>query len=745
MPRRQNTHAGDPPALLQHRGVTRTSGATPGVCKYDVQFVFCDNGTKKHPKLYGFTSLEAAARAFDVLTCKRALEKGRSPATLLAASNGLGTNLPVADYQQQPLLDLLATTTRDDLVYGLKQCAKKGFVLAPGHLVEELKQGIDQAQREAEERQRLGDPRQSYEAVPASERKRRHPSNVSIPVPQPAAGTARQSSAQLRAAAAQAQATAAAAAAATAAMQQQQQQQVAPRAVTLESTQPMPVSAFAAAAAAVAASQPPQPGGALGLPAVIRSVPSVLAPLGAERPGSSGAMATQGSGEAVPLARDLQQQMVPPAQQPVLVAAQQPGLEGLPFLLELLRLGAMLSTEIAAAHDVVRIWATAKGGKQDWAAVIPSLHLSPLCYQPLVAPICTCLDLASLLALCCQLWQAGMLRALAAAHAGSAQQASLMGLLQQAAGMGPSAAAMAGVGAPGAAALPCGQGVPVLPSGADGGSGLLAAAMQSLALASGITTAGSGIFGTPPAVAAAAPAPGPSSGAAALQQLMQMAGLATAASAPAPLPAAAAAGAAPQQQHGATAREGVAGASAAARAPGGRPPAAAAGAVVKQEHGPKPTLGVEHIMQLLHAGSNGEGSCGTLTMANIKLPNEEETAIEWQQRAGSAHEPHCAASAACVDTDRGGDGGGGSGGPLGRGWAEGSEGGAQMEPASKRQRGGNCATGVKAPHAERSPRAAGGVALARRAASLPAPRSAAAAALTLLAAVPNGTMAAEAP
>lgn len=52
-----------------------------------LQFVFCDNGTKKHPKLYGFTTLEAAARAFDVLTCKRALEKGRTPAALMASTN----------------------------------------------------------------------------------------------------------------------------------------------------------------------------------------------------------------------------------------------------------------------------------------------------------------------------------------------------------------------------------------------------------------------------------------------------------------------------------------------------------------------------------------------------------------------------------------------------------------------------------------------------------------------------------
>jgi hypothetical protein len=46
--------------------------------------VFCDNGTKKHPKIYGFSTLDAAARAFDLLTLKRALEKGRTPPAALS-------------------------------------------------------------------------------------------------------------------------------------------------------------------------------------------------------------------------------------------------------------------------------------------------------------------------------------------------------------------------------------------------------------------------------------------------------------------------------------------------------------------------------------------------------------------------------------------------------------------------------------------------------------------------------------
>lgn len=144
------------------------------------RFVFCDNGTKKHPKIYGFAAAEAAARAFDLLTCKRALEKGRGAAGLLAASpqvrcarwprcivrrmpcpcparpsqprtrpaprtrlpcpapghapqtQALGTNHPAGDYQDVPLLAYLAETSRDDLIYGLKQCAKRGHSLEPG-------------------------------------------------------------------------------------------------------------------------------------------------------------------------------------------------------------------------------------------------------------------------------------------------------------------------------------------------------------------------------------------------------------------------------------------------------------------------------------------------------------------------------------------------------------------------------------------------------------------------------------
>lgn len=64
--------------------------------------MFCDNGTKKHPKIYGFASLEAAARAFDLLTIKRALEKGRSVQGVLNAGSVRGVVLRGAARAPQP-------------------------------------------------------------------------------------------------------------------------------------------------------------------------------------------------------------------------------------------------------------------------------------------------------------------------------------------------------------------------------------------------------------------------------------------------------------------------------------------------------------------------------------------------------------------------------------------------------------------------------------------------------------------
>lgn len=51
---------------------------------------------------------------------------------LLTYPQTLGTNHPAADYADRELLGFLESASRDDCIYGLKQCAKKGHTLAPG-------------------------------------------------------------------------------------------------------------------------------------------------------------------------------------------------------------------------------------------------------------------------------------------------------------------------------------------------------------------------------------------------------------------------------------------------------------------------------------------------------------------------------------------------------------------------------------------------------------------------------------
>ena len=123
----------------------------------------------------GFATAASAARAFDILTCKRALEKSRSVAAVLGSAQvrpsvkaatkrrceswpgfawrrcshlrtgvwcrlgdspcaglqALGTNHPTAEYTNEALLTLLHTHSRDDVIYALKQCAKRGFPMEP--------------------------------------------------------------------------------------------------------------------------------------------------------------------------------------------------------------------------------------------------------------------------------------------------------------------------------------------------------------------------------------------------------------------------------------------------------------------------------------------------------------------------------------------------------------------------------------------------------------------------------------
>jgi hypothetical protein len=126
------------------------------------RFVFCDGGTKKHPKIYGYASSLAASRAFDILTCRRALEKGRNLSEIVESGQSLGTNHPLADYDSPELVALLGSVSRDDLIYGLKQVAKRNLAMTSESMLSDLKQAITFASREAEDRSRLGEPRQSY-------------------------------------------------------------------------------------------------------------------------------------------------------------------------------------------------------------------------------------------------------------------------------------------------------------------------------------------------------------------------------------------------------------------------------------------------------------------------------------------------------------------------------------------------------------------------------------------------------
>ncbi len=43
----------------------------------------------------------------------------------------MGTNHPTVEYTNEALLTLLHTHSRDDVIYALKQCAKRGFGMEP--------------------------------------------------------------------------------------------------------------------------------------------------------------------------------------------------------------------------------------------------------------------------------------------------------------------------------------------------------------------------------------------------------------------------------------------------------------------------------------------------------------------------------------------------------------------------------------------------------------------------------------
>lgn len=125
----------------EYKGVTKTYGKMDGAPKYDVQFVFCDGGSKKHPKIYGFENVTDAARSFDILILKRAYEKIEGGFVDIVKEEKVKdtTNFPIGEYGNEELLKLIAEASRDDVIYALKAAAKRSFPLEPGVLVENMK------------------------------------------------------------------------------------------------------------------------------------------------------------------------------------------------------------------------------------------------------------------------------------------------------------------------------------------------------------------------------------------------------------------------------------------------------------------------------------------------------------------------------------------------------------------------------------------------------------------------------
>ena len=129
----------------QYRGVTRVLNAKKNREKYDVQFVFSDGGVKKHPKMYGFMSAEQASRAFDVLGLKRYLEKNCASWKDAAQALTKGelqqslTNHGEAEYARDDrLIELIFFSSRDQLVYGLKEVSRRRSVFSKESMLEDL-------------------------------------------------------------------------------------------------------------------------------------------------------------------------------------------------------------------------------------------------------------------------------------------------------------------------------------------------------------------------------------------------------------------------------------------------------------------------------------------------------------------------------------------------------------------------------------------------------------------------------
>lgn len=131
----------------QYRGITQVVSKLRHKAKYDVQFVFCDAGVKKHPKIYGFNSIEQAARAFDVLLLKRHFERfenGKAPEEYSIPLE-LETNNPASDYAyHNSLLMLIANSTRDQIVYALKDVSKSRLPFTKDSMYDDLRSKISQ-------------------------------------------------------------------------------------------------------------------------------------------------------------------------------------------------------------------------------------------------------------------------------------------------------------------------------------------------------------------------------------------------------------------------------------------------------------------------------------------------------------------------------------------------------------------------------------------------------------------------
>jgi hypothetical protein len=130
------------------KGVTRVVSRNRGNVKYDVQFVFCDEGVKQHPKIYGFGSLEQAARAFDVLALKRYFERSKANVQVaiqnILMAEGVDTNYNVEDYvdmgsRDGEFLELVGLSSRDQLVYALKDVSKKKLAFTKESMCGDLK------------------------------------------------------------------------------------------------------------------------------------------------------------------------------------------------------------------------------------------------------------------------------------------------------------------------------------------------------------------------------------------------------------------------------------------------------------------------------------------------------------------------------------------------------------------------------------------------------------------------------